>query len=122
MKLISIMLVLWYIFPIVLLTACNFIVQTVPFFKRHSIIATDLATPFLLMSIHVISVDTYQKSAVPYVIIIILLMGVGVSLSHAYYYGDIQYERFFKTFWRIIFLVMLLAHLILIILSVFSYL
>ena len=121
MKSLPVMMIFWYVFPIILLFACNFIVQSLSLAKKFKLKAPDLATPFLLMGIHVISTDTFSVSAVPYVIILILLLGIGIAVSHAYYYGDIQYKRFFKMFWRIVFLITLLLYILLIILNISHY-
>ena len=111
----------WYIFPIVLLFACNFIVQSLSLAKKYKVKSPDIATPFLLMGIHELSTDAFQVSAVPYVMIMILLLGIAIAVAHAYYYGDIQYKRFFKMFWRVVFLITLLLYILLIILNVSHY-
>ena len=116
------MVIFWYIFPVVLLFASDFVVQTLSLTRRFNIKSPDIATPFLLMGIQALSSDTYQKSAVPYVVILMLLVGISVALGHAYYYGDIQYKRFFKIFWRIVFLLTFVLYFLLILLNIFSYL
>ncbi|MBP1041517.1 DUF3397 domain-containing protein [Vagococcus sp. BWB3-3] len=116
-----VIMVFWYVFPIILLFACNFIVQSLALVKKYKLKSPDLATPLLLMGIHAISVDTFKVSAVPYLLILIFLLGIGIAVSHAYYYGDIQYKRYFKMFWRIVFLLTLILYILLTILNIIQY-
>ncbi|QIL45587.1 DUF3397 domain-containing protein [Vagococcus coleopterorum] len=122
MKAIPIMIYLWYIFPVFLFFACQFIIAHTPLTEKFKIKLPDIMTPFLLMGIQALSIDSFQTSTLPYLLIIMLLIGIGVALGHAYYYGDIQYRRFFKIFWRIVFLVSVVVYFLMIIFNIITYL
>ena len=74
----------WYIFPVIVLFACNFLVSTFSLTERWKIKAPDLAIPFLFIGIHELSKDSYDESIMPYFVISILLLGVAVALFQAY--------------------------------------
>ena len=99
----SAIMLFWYIFPVIVLFACNFLVSTFSLTERWKIKAPDLAIPFLFIGIHELSKDSYDESIMPYFVISILLLGVAVALFQAYYYGEILYRRYFKMFWRLTF-------------------
>lgn len=121
MKGIPIVIYLWYIFPIVLFYLCRYIVRRTPITEKFNIKIPDLMIPFLILGIHALSVDSFQKSTLPYLLIMILLIGMGVALCHAYYFGDLQYKRFFKIFWRLVFLLCFLIYILLIIFNFITY-
>ena len=116
------MILFWYIFPFILLLACSFIITTFSLNERWEIKAADIATPFLLIGLHVLSKDMYKCSIVPYMIISILLLGIAIAIGQAYYFDEIDYKRYFKMFWRLIFLFLFIVYLILIVLNVSYYL
>jgi len=114
----SIVRVFWYLFPIIVLFACNYLVSTFSLTKRFKIKAPDIAIPFLFIGLHELSKDSYNQSIVPYVIISVLLLGIGVAFFQAYYYGEILYGRYFKMFWRLAFLLTLLLYILLILFNI----
>jgi hypothetical protein len=114
----SIIRIFWYFFPIIVLFACNFLVSTFSLKQRFKIKAPDISIPFLFLGLHVLSKDSYNQSIVPYVIISVLLLGIGVALFQAYYYGEILYGRYFKMFWRVTFLLTLLLYVLLILFNI----
>lgn len=112
----------WYIFPILVFVIGFQVMKRLPLREKFNIKLPDIVTPFLLLGIHRLSVDSFQASSLPYLLILILLVGIAVSLCHAYYFGDIQYKRFFKFFWRLVFLVSLVIYLFMIIYNIITYL
>lgn len=118
MKTISIMLIFWYIYPFLIMFASNFIVKRLSLRERAGIRTPDIATFFLFIGLHFLSIESFSVSMMPYVAIIILLIGIGVAIGHARYFGDIQYKRFFKMFWRITFLTTVLLYAFAIIFSI----
>ncbi|MGX7352733.1 hypothetical protein RU97_GL002500 [Enterococcus canis] len=118
MYLLSAAMLFWYVFPVIVLFACNFLISTFSLTERFHIRTPDIATPFLLLGLHEVSRDTFAVSIVPYFLITILLVGIGVAVFHAYYYGDLEYRRFFKMFWRLTFLITLIVYLLMIILNI----
>lgn len=115
------MMLFWYIFPVIVLIACNFLVTTFSLTRRFKIKSPDLATPFLLIGMNKIASDITGQSALSYIIIALLLLGIAVAVLHAYYYGEIIYKRYFKMFWRLAFLMSLLAYAALIVMNIIHY-
>lgn len=118
----SAVMLFWYVFPIIVLFACNFVVSTFSLTERFKIKSTDISVPFLFIGMSVLSKDSYQQSIVPYLTISILLLGISVALFQAYYYGEILYGRYFKMFWRLTFLISMVLYVFLIILNIANYL
>ena len=117
-----ILMLFWYVFPLILFFACNFVIQTFSLDQKYKIKTPDLATIPLLMGIHGLSLDTFKHSAIPYVFILIFVLGAVVAIGHARYFGDIQYRRYFKMFWRLVFLAIILIYLCLIVFNIAQYL
>ena len=111
MKSIPLMLLLWYLFPVILLFACNYIVSTLSLKEKYKIKAPDLAVPFLFIGIGEISKASFHYSIVPITLLVSMIIGIIVVLFHGKHFGDIQYRRFFKMFWRIIFLYVMILYI-----------
>jgi hypothetical protein len=118
----SIIMLFWYVFPVVVLFACNYIISTFSLTERFKIKAPDISIPFLFIGLNELSKDSYGQSIVPYMIISVLLLGICVAIFQAYYYGEILYGRYFKMFWRIVFLLSLIMYVVLILLNMAHYL
>ncbi|MBP1045399.1 DUF3397 domain-containing protein [Enterococcus sp. BWM-S5] len=118
----SIVMLLWYVFPVVVLFAANYLVTRLNLAERYKIKAPDISIPFLLIGLHALSKDTYNQTIIPYMFISILLLGICVALFQAYYYGELIYGRFFKMFWRLNFLLVLLVYAFLILTNIGHYL
>lgn len=112
----------WYLFPIIIFFIGYQVMTYLPLKEKFNLKLPDIVTPFLLLGIHRLSVDSFQASSLPYLMILILLVGIAVALSHAYYFGDIQYKRFFKFFWRLVFLVSVVIYITMIIYNIVTYL
>lgn len=113
----SLLMFFWYFFPVIVLFASNYIITTLSLQKRFRLKAPDIATPFLFMGLHEISKDSYGMSILPYFFISILLLGCIVLAFHFVYYKDIQYGRFFKMFWRLVFLLTIILYVVLSVLN-----
>ncbi|MTD37626.1 DUF3397 family protein [Erwinia sp. CPCC 100877] len=118
----SIIMLFWYVFPVIVLFACNYIISTFSLTERFKIKAPDMSIPFLFIGLNELSKDSYGQSIVPYMIISVLLLGICVAIFQAYYYGEILYGRYFKMFWRMVFLLSLILYVILILLNMAHYL
>lgn len=118
----SVIMLFWYIFPVIVLFACNFLISTFSLTERFKIKAPDISVPFLFIGLNELSKNTYGQSIVPYMIISVLLLGICVALFQAYYYGEILYGRYFKMFWRLIFLLSIILYGLLILLNILHYL
>ena len=111
-------LLLWYIFPIIVFLASDYIVTTFKLKQRFNLKTPDITIPFLIVGMHEISKSISTFSISPYFLLTILLLGISVVVFQAYRYREIMYGRFFKMFWRLTFLLSFLVYFILIIVSV----
>lgn len=117
----SAVMLFWYVFPVIVLFACNYLVSTFSLTERFKIKSTDISVPFLFIGLTELSKDSYHVSILPYLVISILLLGISVAVFQAYYYGEIIYGRYFKMFWRLIFLICMILYILLVVLNIFSY-
>ncbi|MDT2596822.1 DUF3397 domain-containing protein [Enterococcus dongliensis] len=113
-------LLLWYIFPIIVFLGSDYIVTIFKLKQRFNLKTPDITVPFLIVGMHEISKSISTFSILPYFLLTILLLGIGVVVFQAYRYRDIMYGRFFKMFWRLTFLLAVLIYLVLIIASIIS--
>lgn len=113
-------LLLWYIFPIIVFLASDYIVTTFKLKQRFNLKTPDITVPFLIVGMHEISKSISSFSILPYFLLTILLLGISVVVFQAYRYREIMYGRFFKMFWRLTFLLSVLVYFILIIASIIN--
>lgn len=113
-------LLLWYIFPIIVFLASDYIVTTFKLKQRFNLKTPDITVPFLIVGMHEISKSISTFSILPYFLLSILLLGISVVVFQAYRYREIMYVRFFKMFWRLTFLLSVLVYFILIIASIIN--
>jgi len=114
-------LILWYIFPVIVFFASDYIVNLFKLKQRFNIKTPDITVPFLIVGMHEISKSFSTFSILPYFLLTILLLGIGVVVFQAYRYREIMYGRFFKMFWRMTFLLSILMYFLLIIVSILSF-
>jgi len=111
----------WYIFPVIVLFASKLCISVFSLNKRFRLKATDIAVPFLLFGIHQLSTLSFQFSIFPYFLITLLLLGIALAIFQAYFFEEIVYRRFFKMYWRSVFLFALVLYIILIIFSILQF-
>lgn len=116
------MMIFWYVFPLLLLLGCKFVITTFSLDEKYKIKTPDLSVPFLFIGIHYISKDSFHHSFFPYLLLSLLLLGIIIAIGQAYYFGELDYKRYFKMFWRMIFLFLMIAYVILVIFSIAFYL
>lgn len=112
----------WYLFPIVVFILGGILVKKFSIDEKYGIKAPDIATPFLLIGIHYISKWTFGESFMPYVLLMVLLIGMLVAVFQAYEFKEIKYKRYFKMLWRISFLLIFLIYVLLILISIILFL
>lgn len=115
-------LLIWYIFPVIAYFACRFLVSAWSLKERLHLQAPDLTVPFLVFGIHQLSIHTFDQSILPYFMISILVLGILLAFFQAYFYGEIQYKRYVKMYWRSIFLFSLIFYIFMIILNILNFL
>lgn len=81
--------------------------------------ASDIAIPFLWIGLHTLSRNAFSKSVLPYFLISVFLLGMGIAGFMAYMYGEINYKKFLKLFWRMTFVMTIFLYCILIIANIF---
>jgi hypothetical protein len=81
--------------------------------------ASDIAIPFLFVGLHALSKNAFSESILPYFLISVFLLGMGIAGFMAYIYGEIDYKKFLKLFWRMTFVMTFFLYFILIIANVF---
>lgn len=115
MNTITPMLFFWIFYPFIMMSACHFIVKRWSLLQRFQLRTSDIATPLLYIGMHYLSLEVYSVSILPYMIMIVCMIGIVVAIVQAKIYGDIHYKFYFKMFWRFVFLVSLLIYVFLII-------
>ncbi len=97
------LILFWYIYPVIVLFGCQFLVKLFSLNRRFKIKAPDLAIPFLWGGMHALSRNTATISILPFFFISVLLLGICIAIFQAYYYEEIIYSRYFKMTWRLVF-------------------
>lgn len=115
------LLLVWYIFPVVALVGTNYVVTAFSLQKKWGVKAPDLTVPFLFLGLHFLSVNTFDLSIVPYFLITAILVGIGVAIFQAYFYGEIAYRHYLKMFWRIVFLLTMVLYIAMVVINIFSF-
>ncbi len=115
------MLIFWYLFPMIVWAALQLLSSVFSLNKRFSIKAVDLTVPFLLFGIQKLSKMALGSSVLPYFLITLCLLGIGLAFFQAYFYDELEYRRFFKMYWRFAFLLCVILHIVLILLSILSF-
>ena len=98
------LILFWYIYPVIVLFGCQFLVKLFSLNRRFKIKAPDLAIPFLWGGMHALSRNTATISILLFFFISVLLLGICIAIFQAYYYEEIIYSRYFKMTWRLVFL------------------
>lgn len=116
----TIVMTILYFLPLLLLVLFNKSVNR--HFRRQNknIKLPDLMVPYLVLGIHVLSSLTFSRSIFPYFLIFILGLGMFIVVAMAYKKGEIIYERFWKTYWRFIFLFSILTYYFLVGANIFT--
>ncbi|MGB6178223.1 DUF3397 domain-containing protein [Carnobacterium sp.] len=99
-----------YIIPILLLYIFSKSINN--HFKKQEIRIklADLMVPYLMMGIQILSIQTFNMSIFPYYLIILFSLGMIIAIFLAYKKGEIIYSRFFKTYWRFVFIFSLFTY------------
>ncbi|MEG0553112.1 MAG: DUF3397 domain-containing protein [Carnobacterium sp.] len=74
----------------------------------------DLLVPYLMIGIQILSIQTFEVSIFPYFLILIFSLGIIIAVLIAYKKGEIIYSRFFKTYWRFVFMFSFLTYYLLV--------
>lgn len=111
----------WYFFPAIVLFAARLCISVFSLYKRFRLKASDLTVPFLLFGIRQLSIISFQFSIFPYFLMTLLLLGIALAIFQAYFFEEIVYRRFFKMYWRSVFLLSFILYIVLIIFSVVQF-
>ncbi|HLQ39479.1 MAG TPA: DUF3397 domain-containing protein [Tetragenococcus sp.] len=113
--------VFWYFYPILILFLITILMKIIPLKEKFHLKIPDLAVPFLLLGIHRLSKISFRISVFPYFLITLLLLGIVVAIYQAYVFEEILYGRFFKMYWRLVFLLTMVLYLLLVLLSILQF-
>lgn len=108
----------WYILPIVAFLLIQFVFNKNVFGQQNNLRTPDLATPFLIVSVHFTSKNVLGESLLPYFTLIMLLIAMLIAVFHVRYFKTIDYKRYLKMLWRIAFLVITLFYIVVILLQI----
>nr|WP_113825247.1 DUF3397 family protein [Enterococcus faecium] len=98
------LILFWYIYPVIVLFGCQFLVKLFSLNRRFKIKAPDLAIPFLWGGMHALSRNTGSFSILPFFFFSFLLILVCFVVLCAYFFVVLIYPRYFKMTWRLVFL------------------
>lgn len=98
------MLIVLFLLPVVLFVFCNKKVNRHFMKQQLTVKMADLLVPYLVVGIHVISSLTLGMSLFPYFLIFIFTLAIILLLYLAVKKGEILYSKFFKSWWRFVFL------------------
>ncbi|MFV0558468.1 MAG: DUF3397 domain-containing protein [Enterococcus sp.] len=116
------LLLFWYIYPVLVIFASNLLVTRGSLGKRFGVKAPDLAIVFLMIGMQSISSLSFGLSVIPYFLISVFLLGIVLVVFHVYYYQEIAYPRYFKMFWRLVFLFSIVVYAVLVLFSLVTFL
>lgn len=81
-------------------------------FWPTQLLLIDFWPPFLIIFTHFLTLQTTDSSIVPYEVISLMIMGIGLTVLSVIQQGEILYGRFFRLFWRVTDLLMIMVYLL----------
>lgn len=72
--------------------------------QQRTVKMADLLVPYLLVGIHIISSITFGQTLFPYFLIFVFMLAIILLVYLAVKKGEILYSKFFKSWWRFVFL------------------
>ncbi|MFC6202435.1 DUF3397 domain-containing protein [Lactiplantibacillus nangangensis] len=81
------------------------------FWPAHLLII-DFWPPFLIVFTHFLTLQATDSSIVPYEVISLMIMGIGLTLLTVIQQGEILFGRFFKLYWRVTDLLTIVIYLL----------
>lgn len=81
------------------------------FWPTH-LLLIDFWPPFLIVFTHFLTLQTTDSSIVPYEVISLMILGIGLTILSVIQQGEILYGRFFKLFWRVTDLLTIVVYLL----------
>ncbi|WP_414839985.1 DUF3397 domain-containing protein [Carnobacterium sp. TMP28] len=86
--------------------------------RQTKIKLVDLMIPYLMVGIQILSIRTFKQSIFLYFLIFLFSLGIIIAILIAYKKGEISYSKFFKTYWRFVFLFSFLMYYFLVAASI----
>ncbi|MFC6180095.1 DUF3397 domain-containing protein [Lactiplantibacillus daowaiensis] len=83
--------------------------------KHHwpqSLVLIDFWPPLLIIFTHYLTLQATESSIVPYEMLSLMILGIGVTILEVIQRGEILYGRFFRLYWRVCDLITILVYLI----------
>lgn len=75
-----------------------------------SLRAVDILTPYLLCTVYIFGQMTFQWPLFLYFIILLSVVGIILASYFAFKIKELYYKKFFRVWWRIVFLLSILIH------------
>lgn len=72
----------------------------------------DFWPPFLILFTHFLTLQATESSIVPYEVISMMVLGIGLTVLEVIQRGGIIYRRFFRLYWRLIDLLAIVVYLV----------
>lgn len=88
--------------------------------RQTKIKLVDLMIPYLMVGIQILSIRTFKLSIFPYFLIFLFSLGIIIAVLIAYKKGEISYSKFFKTYWRFVFLFSFLMYYFLVVANIIN--
>lgn len=99
-----------FLLPIALFVFCNKKINRHFMKQQLTVKLADLLVPYLIVGIHIISSLTWGRSIFPFFLIFIFTLAIILLLYLAVKKGEILYHKFFKSWWRFVFLSSILTY------------
>lgn len=106
----QILMILFYVIPLIVLTLNKWMSRE---FRTlgMSIKSVDLLTPYLILSVHIFSMIAFRFSLFPYFVITVSVIGLSLTCFLIFKKKELYYRKFFRIWWRYVFLIAFLIHL-----------
>lgn len=93
-----------FLLPIVLFVLCNKKINRHFMKQQLTVKMADLLVPYLIVGIHIMSSLMLGVSVFPYFLIFVFFLAIVLLVYLAVKKGEILYHKFFKSWWRFVFL------------------
>ncbi|VDG20777.1 DUF3397 domain-containing protein [Lactiplantibacillus mudanjiangensis] len=83
--------------------------------KQHwpaGLLVIDVWPPLLIIFTHFLTMQATESSIVPYEMLSLMILGIGITVLEVLQRGEILYGRFFRLYWRTCDLITILVYLI----------
>lgn len=76
-----------------------------------SIKIVDLLIPYIFLFTYILGVIFLNKNLIPYMVIVLSLVGIVLVSYHTFWKKELSLYIFFRTWWRYVFLILLISYI-----------